>query len=239
MNYINIINNFWNMQRTNPVSATAVTLFFTILHHMNISRWSGCVCLTNTYLQGFLHMSKSMFMRTRNELADKGYISHEFVDKIIGSKYYIYVSDVKGDVELTSSFKAENKNDFEKEGETGFEIPWKGSETEGESAFKSDCKADGDAEAEIAYEAENRLSSYNIKNKNININKNIKENYKQKRFYNKNNAEIYDSGRYDFETIERKARERIHRAVLAAQKKACSSSSGECDIIDPEREDCQ
>lgn len=51
------------------------------------------------------------------------------------------------------------------------------------------------------------LSSNNIKQEILN------QNVKQKTFYKNSDKEIYNSGRYDFERIERKAREKIIRRL--------------------------
>ena len=198
MNYISVINNFWTKHRQTPVSAGAVALFFTILNHANKNRWQFPLHLTNTFLQAELHTSKSSFLRYRNELSENGYIVFFPINSIVGCGYSITLQTKKRAAE--SAYITSETTDTNPE------------------TTDTDCGANHNphhgANNDTTFNTENRLSSYN--NKNININKNINKNFKQNSLYKKekyNAKEIYDSGRYDFEAIERVARKRIREAL--------------------------
>ncbi len=81
---------------------------------------------------------------------------------------------------------------------------------------KAETKTDTqpDTQAEPQADTHEGLSSINTKQKILN------QNVKQKPFYKNNDKEIYNSGRYDFEEIERKAREKIIRRLEEDEKNA-------------------
>lgn len=182
MNYITLINNFWERQSVKPVSSGAVALFFALVNQANKRRWQFPVHLTNTFLQAELHTSKSSFLRYRGELCDNGYIIFHGINPIVGSAYHLLISDKKHSVRF---------------------------ETDG-AASDTKPKTNPDTNHDTASGPDLVLSSYNNKTEKENINKD----FKQKRFNKNNDKEIYDSGRYDFERIQRVARKRI-REYLA------------------------
>lgn len=95
MNYIGLINNFWHMYKTKPVSPGAVALFFVLLNQANIRMWELPICVTNEFLTADMHTSKSSFLRYREELKQNGYIGFKPKSRFMGSEYGIYVKDAK------------------------------------------------------------------------------------------------------------------------------------------------
>lgn len=168
MNYIGLINNFWNKYQTNPVSPGAVALFFKLLHHANIRMWQFPVCLTNEFLTADMHTSKSSFLRYRDELKSNGYISFEAKNRFLGSEYRIFVSDKK-----VSAAKRQ--------------IPYSDTDTVSDTA--SDTEFNNDSGADSG------LSSYNIKTQTKKSNKYFKE--KPLKNYEIYNSGRYDFDRIE------------------------------------------
>ena len=191
MNYITTINNFWTRQLTAPVSSGATALFFYLLHQANLRRWQLPMTITNRLIIAELRISKSSFLRYRSELAQNGYIDYHLLGNMAGYSYAI-----------TANSPRRNPSEFD----TASDIGDTACDTPHDTAYDTTY----DTAYDTAYDAQSGVSSYNkTKNKNINID------YKEKRFYNKkyNDKEIYNSGRYDFEEIERIARQRIKESL--------------------------
>lgn len=74
MNYITIINSFWNLATMNPLSTGQVALFFALLHLNNNSHWTEWFQAPNQVLSVLTGMSRSGILKARNELKQKGYI---------------------------------------------------------------------------------------------------------------------------------------------------------------------
>lgn len=191
MNYIGVINNFWNKYRTHPVSPGAVALFFNILHQANIRMWQLPMSLTNEYLTADLHTTKSSFIRYRGELTLNGYIAYKPQNRLLGSEYIICISDKKNQPIQNTVLNTDT-------------------DTAPKTAFDTDTDADSG------------LSSYNIKTNTRNLNQCFKQKNSKK-----NDYEIYNSGRYDFEQIERAARKKIvkHIREYEEQQKAKQSEN--------------
>ncbi len=177
MNYIGLINNFWNKYKTSPVSPGASALFFLLLHHANVRMWQFPIYLTNEFLTADMHTTKSSFLRYRGELKLNGYISCEPKNRLLGSEYYILISDKK----LSA------KHTF----------------------LQTDTDTESGTASNTLIAPNSGLSSYNKKTKKENLNQYFKPNLL------KNNYEIYNSGRYDFDKIEKAARQKILDVINA------------------------
>lgn len=74
MNYITIINAFWDLATTNPLSTGQVSLYFALLHVCNRSNWTEWFQAPNQVLSVLTGLSRSGILKARNELKQKGLI---------------------------------------------------------------------------------------------------------------------------------------------------------------------
>ncbi len=74
MNYIALINAFWDSATTNPLSTGQVSLYFALLHVCNRSNWTEWFQAPNQVLSVLTGMSRSGILKARNELKQRGLI---------------------------------------------------------------------------------------------------------------------------------------------------------------------
>lgn len=86
MNYIAIINAFWDLATTNPLSTGQVSLYFALLHVCNRSNWTEWFQAPNQVLSVLTGLSRSGILKARNELKQKGLI--DFKER--GTKATLY-----------------------------------------------------------------------------------------------------------------------------------------------------
>lgn len=86
MNYIALINSFWDSATTNPLSTGQVSLYFALLHVCNRSNWTEWFQAPNQVLSVLTGMSRSGILKARNELKQRGLI--DFRER--GTKATIY-----------------------------------------------------------------------------------------------------------------------------------------------------
>lgn len=86
MNYITIINAFWDLATTNPLSTGQVSLYFALLHVCNKSNWTEWFQAPNQVLSVLTGLSRSGILKARNELKQKGLI--DFKER--GTKATLY-----------------------------------------------------------------------------------------------------------------------------------------------------
>ena len=86
MNYIALINSFWDSATTNPLSTGQVSLYFALLHVYNRSNWTEWFQAPNQVLSVLTGMSRSGILKARNELKQRGLI--DFRER--GTKATIY-----------------------------------------------------------------------------------------------------------------------------------------------------
>ena len=86
MNYITIINAFWDWATTNPLSTGQVSLYFALLHVCNKSNWTEWFQAPNQVLSVLTGLSRSGILKARNELKQKGLI--DFKER--GTKATLY-----------------------------------------------------------------------------------------------------------------------------------------------------
>ncbi len=86
MNYITIINAFWDLATTNPLSTGQVSLYFALLHVCNRSNWTEWFQAPNQVLSVLTGLSRSGILKARNELKQKGLI--DFKER--GTKATLY-----------------------------------------------------------------------------------------------------------------------------------------------------
>lgn len=86
MNYLTIINAFWDWATTNPLSTGQVSLYFALLHVCNRSNWTEWFQAPNQVLSVLTGLSRSGILKARNELKQKGLI--DFKER--GTKATLY-----------------------------------------------------------------------------------------------------------------------------------------------------
>ncbi len=86
MNYITLINRFWDSAMTNPLSTGQVSLYFALLHICNRSNWTEWFQAPNQVLSVLTGLSRSGILKARNELKQRGLI--DFRER--GTKATIY-----------------------------------------------------------------------------------------------------------------------------------------------------
>ena len=86
MNYLTMINAFWDWAMTNPLSTGQVSLYFALLHVCNRSNWTEWFQAPNQVLSVLTGLSRSGILKARNELKQKGLI--DFKER--GTKATLY-----------------------------------------------------------------------------------------------------------------------------------------------------
>lgn len=86
MNYISLINSFWDSAITNPLSTGQVLLYLALLHVCNRNNWTEWFQVPNQVLSVLTGLSRSGILKARNELKQKGMI--EFRER--GTKATVY-----------------------------------------------------------------------------------------------------------------------------------------------------
>ena len=74
VNYISIINAFWDSATTNPLSTGQVALYMALLHVCNRSSWTEWFQAPNQVLSVLTGLSRSGIQKARNELKQRGLI---------------------------------------------------------------------------------------------------------------------------------------------------------------------
>ena len=94
MNYIAIINSFWDSATTNPLSTGQVSLYFALLHICNRSNWTEWFAAPNQVLSVLTGLSRSGILKARNELKQRGLI--DFQEKATkATKYKVTMANSK------------------------------------------------------------------------------------------------------------------------------------------------
>ena len=86
MNYISLINLFWDSAMTNPLSTGQVSLYLALLHVCNRSNWTEWFQVPNQVLSVLTGLSRSGILKARNELKQRGVI--DFKER--GTKATLY-----------------------------------------------------------------------------------------------------------------------------------------------------
>lgn len=77
MNYEKEINAFFNHIELNPVSASAMTLWFALMHINYKMKWAATFTVDTSVLRLKSGLTDSSFKRARAELNEKGYIDYQ------------------------------------------------------------------------------------------------------------------------------------------------------------------
>lgn len=92
INYIELINNFWNIHKEECFSVTEIALYFYLLSVSNSLGWKNPFRHTNTFVVGVLGISEKTLYNARKKLQEAGLIefkSGEFRGQY--SQYYLVI----------------------------------------------------------------------------------------------------------------------------------------------------
>ncbi|WP_085994137.1 DnaD domain-containing protein [Oceanobacillus senegalensis] len=77
MNYIKEVNAFYDRMETDPLSSSATSLWFALMHIYNKTRWCPSFTVAGTVLRMKSGLKVTSFKRARTELKEKGYIDYQ------------------------------------------------------------------------------------------------------------------------------------------------------------------
>ena len=77
MNYIEIINRFWQMRRACRLSSTEADLLYFLVQESNIREWANPFSCSNKLICATLGMQERTLIETRKRLQKKGFIDFE------------------------------------------------------------------------------------------------------------------------------------------------------------------
>lgn len=130
MNYISLINLFWDSAMTNPLSTGQVSLYMALLHVCNRSNWTEWFQVPNQVLSVLTGLSRSGILKARNELKQRGVIDFKergtkaTLYKIIEESKQVSTQDsvqnstqnsVRNSVQNSSTLYKQNKNETKQE----------------------------------------------------------------------------------------------------------------------------
>lgn len=119
MNYIKLINNFWNLHEIKSFRATEISLYFYLLKVCNSVAWSESFELKNQRILVDLCMSFNTLCNARNKLKQSGLI--EFDTKKGSSKTIYTIVTTSSIFEKVIKTSSETFANFDKVGETSAE----------------------------------------------------------------------------------------------------------------------
>lgn len=152
MTYIDLINSFWDLATTNPLSTGQVSLYFALLHVCNRSYWTEWFQAPNQVLSVLTGLSRSGILKARNELKQRGLIDFKERGTKATSYRLIMEESIQTDV-LMSDSKQESMQD---------------SVQNGKQNSKQDGKQDGVQESTQAIDSiYNNLNNKRLKTKDI------------------------------------------------------------------------
>ena len=112
MNYISIINAFWDSAITNPLSTGQVSLYMALLHVCNRSNWAEWFQAPNQVLSVLTGLSRSGILKARNELKQRGLL--DFRER--GTKATLYrITMANSKQESVQDSKQESAQDSKQE----------------------------------------------------------------------------------------------------------------------------
>lgn len=110
MNYIEIINRFWQMRRACRLSSTEADLLFFLVQESNIREWANPFSCSNKLICATLGMQEKTLIEARKRLQKKGFINYENgCRNLFSPKYKLLLSkdmpakDKKGSIKKSTS----------------------------------------------------------------------------------------------------------------------------------------
>lgn len=110
MTYIDLINSFWDLAATNPLSTGQVSLYFALMHVCNRSYWTEWFAVPNQVLSVLTGLSRSGIQKARNELKQRGLIDFRERGTRATSYRLVMAESVQTDVLMSDSNQAGNQN---------------------------------------------------------------------------------------------------------------------------------
>lgn len=104
MNYISIVNSFWDSATTNPLSTGQIALWFALAHINNKCSWIEWFQAPNQVLSVLTGLSRSGILRARNELKQRGLI--DFKER--GTKATLYKITIVNSVQDSKQKSTQN-----------------------------------------------------------------------------------------------------------------------------------
>ena len=93
MNYLDLINRFWAMNRIESFSASEVYVYFFLLNEFNTRSWQNPIDIPNKLITVSIGISEKALIDIRNRLQQKGLITFESGNKKAKSPSY-YLPEV-------------------------------------------------------------------------------------------------------------------------------------------------
>lgn len=125
MTYIELINNFWSVRRTRPMTSYEADFYFYLLKECNSRSWTSPFELPTRNIEFELGISRKTICDLRNKLQQKGLISFKEGNKRGGGAFYSinYVStgnvignesgnitgNISGNISGNTNIKTKNK----------------------------------------------------------------------------------------------------------------------------------
>ena len=114
MTYIELINNFWSVRRTRPMTSYEADFYFYLLKECNSRNWTSPFELPTRNIEFELGISRKTICDLRNKLQQKGLISFKEGNKRGGGAFYaityVSVGNVSGNISGNISGNTNIKN---------------------------------------------------------------------------------------------------------------------------------
>ena len=108
MNYLDLINRFWAMNRIESFSASEVYVYFFLLNEFNARSWQNPIDIPNKLITVSIGISEKALIEIRNRLQQKGLITFESGNKKAKSPNY-YLPEVSKKVSNEVSKKVSKR----------------------------------------------------------------------------------------------------------------------------------
>jgi hypothetical protein len=122
MNYIAILNNFWQLREQGILDRNAGDLYLYLVHKSNSLGWKNPFNHKNELICGFLGISEKTLIANRNRLKQDGLISFVSGKKGVNTEYFI--TPVMGGSNYSENYRENDSlNDRENDRKTGGNTP--------------------------------------------------------------------------------------------------------------------
>ena len=108
MNYLDLINRFWAMNRIESFSASEVYVYFFLLNEFNARSWQNPIDIPNKLITVSIGISEKALIEIRNRVQQKGLITFESGNKKAKSPSY-YLPEVSKKVSNEVSKKVSKR----------------------------------------------------------------------------------------------------------------------------------
>lgn len=125
MNYIELINLFWQIRRRVRLSSSEADLYYFLMQESNARQWENPFECTNGIICATIGFSEKTMIDARNRLKEKGLINFEAGQRRLRSPVYTLLYNKKGS-------RPASKKHVKPEGEG---LPFAGDESSAKSTF--------------------------------------------------------------------------------------------------------